>query len=265
MKTKKEYGGLSFGLSFILSFLLLLLIAILLSLTPLFNIKYFEVNGSRHYNKDTLIEIAGIVAGSNGFRNIGGNIEGILSLRYIQAEKNILENCPYVKTAVVKYLPPSSVRIDITEREAAFNIPYFGTSLLIDSQGYVIDTIPGGKAEELPDIEGLEFENYELGHELRTKKPEALEAAINVMEIIKESDKGSELKIMRLVKSINVSDLDNVYVFIDSRIVVNLGNLEDLRYRVEVMKHIFFKNLKSDEKGLLDFTESENPILKKQD
>jgi len=37
--------------------------------------------------------------------------------------------------------------------------------------------------------------------------------------------------------------------------------LENLNYRISVLKHVLLKNLKKEDKGLLDFTVGQNPVF----
>jgi len=260
-KTKKKFKRGRFWLKFILIIGLLSATLFLLAISPLFNIDGIEVKGNNHYSSAAIVEIADISTGSNGFKVIGKDLKSILSLRYGTAEKRILSSCPYIKDAEVRYAIPRKVYINIVERNPIGVIPYLGTSLLIDEEGYVLDTVKEPGKDKLITIKGFEFENYELGKKLVLENEYSLENAVDVMKAMEDSDKNDRFKILGLVEGVDVSDGENIRLFVDSRLVVNLGDLQDISYRIGVVKEILQKNLKKKERGLLDFTTGENPIF----
>jgi len=245
----------------ILIFALFTITLVLIGLSPVFNIKSIEVSGNKHYDSQDVVDATDITVGSNGFRTIGSNLFNILTLRYGNAEKLILKTRPYVKEVKVKFLPPSKVKIDLIERNPVAVVPYYGTGLIIDDEGYILGTETAEERSSLPMIVGLKFENFELGQPIKLDDQLCLSQAFSVIKAVSESDKDDNFKIGEFIGSIDVSDKNKVCLFIDSRIVVNLGNLKDLDYRIRLLKQIFFKNIKDEDKGLLDFTTGENVVF----
>ena len=260
MKSKKKFKKKHFRLKFILVFILFSTVIVLLALSPLCTIKQITVSGGQHYKQEDVVAVSGIVVGNNGFKTIGSNLNSIFSLRYGNSEKSILKNLPYVKNVVVKYAVPDKVRIILTERKPICVVPYLGTNLLMDEEGYIIDTVNQGAGNyNLPLVKGLKFEHFELGQPLKVDNSENLQAVITTFGAITDSDKSDKMKIFGLIKWIDVSDLKKICLFVDSRITVNIGDMQDLSYRISFLKQIYSKNLKPDDKGLLDFTTGENP------
>lgn len=244
-------------------FILALLIAALVftGLSPLFDLKSVEVKGAVHYKPDVLIGYADIEMGENGFREIGRSPLNIVLFRFGEAEASIIKNCPYVKEARVRFAIPSKVVISVKERTAEVSVPYLGTSLLLDREGYVLESQASGSKPELIIVKGLEFSGYELGKKLNFKNRDSLKTGLNLIEALKEHDKLDKIKILELVDYIDISDESNVKFSIDKRVTVNLGDLEDLNYRISTVKTIFNKNIKKGEKGTLDFTSGPNPVF----
>lgn len=260
-KRARKFKILLFWIKLILVLVLSTAAIGLIALSPIFNITGIEVLGGSHYPSDSITDLSGVVKGINGFKNIGGSPNHILELRYGQAEERILKNCPYIKNVRVKFVLPGKVAITLTERSPMGIVPYLGTSLLIDEEGYVLETVKNDEGNSLPLIKGLKFGNYELGQMLPTEEPENLEKAIALLKTVKASDAEGAFKLAAAVKWVDVGDLKKVCLFIDSRIVVNLGDLQDLDYRIRATKQILLKNIKKEEKGLLDFSMSENPVF----
>lgn len=260
-KNQRAIKRFVFLLKFILTTGLLVATIILLALSPLFSINRIEVRGAVHYTEENLISLSGVIKGENGFRQVGSSPGSILTLRAGNAEKAIRKGCPYIKTVKVRYILPGSMVIDVEERNAAATVPFMGTSLLIDRDGLVLETISPDAGQKLPSIKGLRFKSYELGKKLEYENPEALEAAFNVLDEIQSVDKSEGGKLYDKVDSVDVSDLNAMVLSLESRIRVNLGDIQDLNYKLSSTKTIFEKNIKKADKGILDFTSGENPVF----
>ena len=99
---------------------------------------------------------------------------------------------------------------------------------MIDGEGYVLESVAVDKKLALPVLHGLEFTDYALGKKLVIKNVKSFESGIKLLEAIKENDKTGETKILGIADAIDVSDPLNVKLSLDSRISVNLGDLQDL-------------------------------------
>lgn len=258
-RAKKKFIRRLFWLKFILILLLFAGTLVLLALTPMFNITQMEVRGNKHSTREDILGATDLAAGRNGFKTIGSNVRNILTLRYGKAEENILKSDPYIKQAVVRYVIPNKVVIDITERIPVCTVPYLGTNLLMDREGYIVDTLQDTGNRSFPAVKGLNIKSFAPGKKINVDKPEALDSAIKVMEAMENSDRTDEFKIYGLLKWIDVSDVDNIRLLIDSRITVNIGDLQDIKYRIIFLKRIYTGNLKKEDKGYLDFTSGTNP------
>lgn len=263
-RTDEKKVRMKKGLFWIKSILVLsiiLTVLILFMISPLFNISRFQVQESVHYSQDILIDLSNIFVGDNGFKSIGTDINQIFGLRYGESEKNILKYCPYIKNVKVKYIIPNSVKISFTEREPVGSIAYLGANLVIDNEGYILDTVKDISLHKLPEIKGLKFSYYDLGKKLLTENPKNLEEAIEVLDIIRISDEKDRFKLLNMINSIDVGDLNKISITIDSRIILKLGDIEDLEYKIAATKQILLNSTKKEDKGLLDFTIGENPTF----
>lgn len=261
MKTEKKVNSVNLWLKFILIFIISFVIIVLIALSPLFNVNSIEVYGNKHYENSEIIDGSLISGGTNAFKVIGANIKSILNLRCTNAEINIMKFFPYAKNVVVKYKLPNKVEITIEERVPLALIPYMGTSLVIDQEGYVVDTQKNEQKYKLPLIKSLKFDNYELGQKLEVHNNESLNNAIKVLNEINLIDKTGEFKLLDSVNSIDAGDAGQICMFIDSRIAVNLGDLQDLTYKIRFLKQIYYKNIGKNEKGLIDFSTLDNPVF----
>ncbi len=237
---------------------------VLLVLSPLFNIKWIEVSGNKHYNDTEIIEVADIIMGNNWFRMNGLDLKSILLFRSNQAEERIRENCHYTKKVVVRLGFPNGVDIKITEREPVTVTPYDNTNLLIDQDGYILDLKQDLSEYNLPRVQGLALDNCELGQVVNAEDKKKLDVFLKVLEeMIKlDNDKvyDSSKAIYKHVDYVDVSDLDNIGISLDKRVRVNLGNYKKIgSYRLSFLREVFFNKLEKTDKGYLDFTNGDRP------
>ncbi|NSW90510.1 MAG: FtsQ-type POTRA domain-containing protein [Firmicutes bacterium] len=252
-------------LKYIMIFVLLVTAMVLLGMSSIFNISRIHVSGVKYCTDEDVITASGIIKGTNGFKSIGGNLRNFLFLRYGQAEANILNKCPYIKNVTVKYILPDKVLIHVEEREPFVLIPYIGAFLLIDREGYVLKTVDYKEKFSLPLAKGVKFTNYEIGQALKIENKENFDKLIILIDTLTEEEKNDNFKLMDYIDTIDVSDINNIYLFVDSRLVVNYGDLYDLNYRIRAFKQIFYKNINKKEKGMLDFTVGDYPVFIPED
>lgn len=235
------------------------------ALSPLFNINSVEVKGAVYYNKEELVDLSGIIKGENGFKSIGSSPLNIIRFRFGKAEKIIKEECPYVKDVKVRFAVPSNAVIEITERKAFFRVSITGTGLLIDKEGYVLERLEKSDLSTYPLLNGLDSKEYKLGQKLMMNNAKALYTAVEIMEAIKEHDKSDETELLNLVDSIDASDPASIEFVLDSRIIVKIGGMDNLNYRLSATKTLYNKNIRKSEKGILDFTSGKEPVFSPDD
>src|SRR5690606_26289646 len=108
-KKQKMFKKRIIWLKLIMIFLMISVLTAFLAMTPIFEIDNVIMSGSSRYSTEYICDVSGIAIGENGFKQVGSSLEKIFSLRLGQAEENIINNCPYVKEATVKYIIPSTV------------------------------------------------------------------------------------------------------------------------------------------------------------
>lgn len=258
---KKRQARRKKALKIIIFIVMLSSILVLFCMSPLFDISQIQVEGAEHCKEENIINASGISIGQNGFRYIGGNFRNFIFLRYGQAELNILNSFPYIKDAVVRYILPNKVLISIEEREPYALVPYIGAFLLIDREGYVLEVTGEKEKFDMPYVKGLRFNNYEIGKALQITNKANFNKLIILIDALTEEEKNDNFKLMNYIDTIDVGDVNNIYLYIDSRLIVNYGDLQDINYRIKILKNIFHKSLTKEDRGLIDFTVGDNPVF----
>lgn len=263
-KTKKKRKR---ALKFVRNLLLTVLVIgtlVLLALSPVFNIKWIEVSGNKHYNVTEITEVSNIILGNNWFRMNGPDLKSILFFRSIETEDRIKESCPYVKKVVVRLGFPNGVLIKLTEREPVVVTPYDNSNLLLDQEGYILDLKEDLSGYNLPRVQGLTLDNCRLGQAVNGADKKKLDIFFMVLKEINNVDNDkiydSSKSIYNLLDYVDVSDLDNIGISLEGRVRVNLGNYKKIgSYRLSFLREVFFNKLDKTDKGYLDFTNGDRP------
>lgn len=249
-----------------ITFFLILITGLLIGagLSPFFKIVNISAEDSPHYTGDEIKAYAQSFEGANGFTAIFENyVDGdrVLRLRLGAAEDKLYKIFPYAKEVKVAFVPPGSIHIKITER-TPFAVFRTGDKMfLIDSEGYVLEEIKENK-DNLIQINGIDKVKTELGGIFCDNHEEVMGMADKILSVMTQLDGSDQNRIVPKINSINLSDIRRVKLFVDSRVVVVLGDVRNedvLRYRANYLRQLIFKFLANTDRGTIDFTMGEDP------
>lgn len=136
------------------SIILIVLLGIF-GLSVFMKIMEIEVAGASYYTGREIIEASGILAGDN-----------IMFLDTSTAAERILTEKPYISEVRIESVPPTAIRITVSESVPVASIRHRNEALLIDSSGRVLDkweTAPGNLIE----IRGFTPLEAEVGSMMR--------------------------------------------------------------------------------------------------
>lgn len=258
---KRKYRKKIFRLKILFVIIITAISAVLFALSPLFDIKEIQVYGNKRCSTDNIKDTTGIIIGSNGFKTFAGSVKGMLLLRYDRAEERLLKSYPYLKSAIVRFKLPNKIVIKVEEREPIAFVESFGKNMLIDEDGYILETMDKEKPLAFPNVTGLKIQNYIPGQELKTSNAEKFETLNKVIESFKEYDQKNSTSLYERISLIDLNDLNAVKVVIDKKLTVNFGDLREFDYRIKYLGYLLDRNLK-DARGYLDFSSGKNPNFK---
>ena len=233
---KKKY------IYFLISISLFIFLLLILILSPWLNIKEIGLNGLKRVENNEIIRELGLEKETNllAFSKIGAKIK--------------LKKNNYIKNVKIKKVYPNKIIFNIEERELAGYIPYINDYLYIDKDGFIVDIKPNF-IENLPIIEGLEFDKFVLGKTLEIDDKEAFNIVMNFTNILIEKD------INQYILKIDVSNLEDIHLHIKGIDVV-FGNGEDMNLKINTLIEVF-KNIPENQKGILYINDTSiNPVLK---
>lgn len=212
--------------------------------SDLFSLKNIYVTGNKTVPKDDVIRLSNLQYGQNVFR-----------INKKKIVKNIFDS-PKIKAVRIKRILPSSLSLDLVEREAVALIPYLGSYLSIDEEAMIIEVDGISEKTSVPIVEGFAFNDFKIGEVLRIDSNEQLDAALEISKALKNS------KFIEDVSMINIEDLDNIMLTTRTGIRVYLCN-NDIDYKIQLAKAIVEDLIKNNEKGIIDMRHDGNPIYKR--
>jgi cell division protein FtsQ len=202
---RKKPGNLKW-LMYILSVLLIWLTIFFFMQSSFFVVSSIKVNGLNSFSPEEIIELGGLVKGTN-----------IFQVDISQAEEKIKTNS-IIKEVIVKRKLPQTLVINVQERTPLVLIPVEGGFLQVDSQGYILKKQNELGRNPIPIITGIELPGtLSTGKLLKSDK---LQLAL---KIVSQMDTGSK----DIVAEIEVKDSQNIKAFTVQGIEVRLGDSEE--------------------------------------
>lgn len=228
---------------FILVLVIAVLIAFLLS-SDLFNIKNIFVTGNKTVPKDDIIRMSNIQYNQNIFK-----------LNSKKVIKGMFEN-PKIKAVRINRVLPSSVALDIIEREGIALLPYLGSYINIDEDALIIEVISLESDLSLPRILGITFGDFKIGEKLKVENQDQINIVIEILKYLKN------LEMTGIIETIDVEDASNIIITTRNNIRILLGN-NKLDYKISMAKTIVEDLTEDNEVGIVDMRHDGNPIFRR--
>ncbi len=209
-----------------------------------FQIKFLTVNGNNNVEREEIIKLSSIYYGENIFRVNKRN-----------SMKSIFQN-PYIKMIKIKRVIPNRIVIDVIEREIMAYVPYVGSYLNVDEEGMILEINPAIKHSDLPVIKGLKFETFKVGEILSIENKEQFSVTTLMIREIKNAG------LLDIVAEVDISDLSDIRLGIREGIKANLGDIDNIGYKIGFVKSIAEDIKKQGLKGTIEMSHSGNPVFK---
>ena len=231
-----------------LLFILFVIVILCAMFSPRFHRKAIEVNGNKIVTKNEIISLSKIQIEENSFK-----------LSKNKIKKQIKENA-YIQDVKITRKLPSTILIEIEEREPAYLLEYAGSYVVIDKQGYMLEI----KTEKisLPVIQGevTETSNFIVGNRLCTEDLERLAIISKIIELAKVND------IYTIITGIDISNKENIkLIFETEEKVAYLGDSSNMNTKILMIKSILEKEEGKPGEIFLNFDlNKKNPIFRER-
>lgn len=244
LKRRKEKRKARNGSSRFLVWLvvvLLMLMAVLYFVVDMAKVRNVVVVGNDHYSVDVIKEVIGIGEGAT-----------ILDVYFYKHQD--YSKYPYIESVEITYDGFNHLKVAVTEKEVINFIPYQGSFLALDKDGYIIDYVDTIK-EDVPVVEGLYLEAAFVAQKLSIS-----EKMINAL---------LDLHLLRQKYNVPVDVVEfpysddtmvNIYV---KDIKIILGDFDDLDTKMKNAEEVLGK-LSLELSGTLDLQEDKEQFIFKK-
>ena len=159
---------------------------------PAFRVKTVNIEGNVVLSDEEILSMTGLQYGDHLMSGVSGNIFDILSLNYGKTEQAIMEKNPYVESITITVKIPSTVEIQVTERQKIAYIKTADGYLAIDRDGIVLELSSAANASDVrPVICGMQIDGAKLGEKLTIKNINGFKKAIIILGAILNADNAS--------------------------------------------------------------------------
>lgn len=226
----------------ILFIFLLAVLCILAVKLPYFAIKNVEVFGNKSIKNSEVKTSSKIYKGNN-----------IFYINLYEAKKNILEN-PYIGNVSIKRKLPSTIVINVVERNAVYYVEYDSKFYIIDSNGVLLEKKASIKNMNLVEIKGVNVSGCEIGNEIKDKNTRKIDTLKTIGSLISQSN------VYFGIKSVDVSSLIDIKAYVNN-MAIKLGSTDDMRGKLNKSLNIIKQQNLADKKGYVDVRFKGNPVF----
>jgi len=227
--------------TFLLFTLMISLFATLCLKLPYFNIKIIQVLGNKNISKSGIISLSQISIGNN-----------IFYINLKESENNILSN-PYIYSAEIIRKLPSTLQINIKEREAVFYNVKDNKNLVIDKNAVVLQQRDDIKGMKLIKLDGLDYSKVELGKTVDDADSRRIDVVKALGDIIVDNQ-------ILGITSIDVSNSIDIKIYCGN-ILVKIGSEDDIDKKVNKAFNILERKEVKGSKGYIDVSFEGNPVF----
>lgn len=197
-----------------------------ISLTPVFEVKDFEVEGNTYYSDDEILVMGDCKTGGNLFWDIDA-----------KDIKTRLSKDPYMSKVKVYRLLPDTVKIKVTERKQTAAVVFGSSYVVIDEENVVLRKT--SVAPKIPLLQGITITKMDMGEAIEIKEKVRFQQANELIRIMENNDMYFK-KITMEKTQIKAYILDNLACVgapADVMESVESGNLQ------KVVKELFGKKI----------------------
>jgi len=260
----KKSGRRAVFLSLLLAVMLLVL---LVAALPQFYIRQIDVTGCSELSKEDLLAGSGLAVGDHLFKNLGGGIVQLFTLRYGNIEKELCKDYPYISDIKIQIHFPSKVLFVVKERQKIAYADLPDGYAVIDTDGYVVELSDGKAPPGVPLMEGLPVRSSALGEKIDMTEGKGLNTCITVLNAVLAADenksKSSVFSLMKCVRSVRSVQGGTTFLTIilptaEKELLIRIGSLKNISEDMSWLRYAAEQNkFDSVGDGVLDMSGEE--------
>lgn len=218
---KHKKGKVRKQAKIVFGMILFVAVVILLLCSPIFDIRNIEVSGNLKISKEKIINFSGLELHTNIFKFNKGLVR-----------EKIKQNA-YIENVEVTRKLPSTVQIEIEEREAKYMLQFADSYVYINNQGYMLEI--SNEKLDIPILIGFttDLSNIKAGNRINVADLNKMNMVIKIYEAAKSNGLGD------LITKIDISNEKNYTIILEKEgKTVYLGDCSELNTRILYLKSI---------------------------
>ena len=240
MSKKKRTGNVNSGnFVYIPVAVLLALFVGVFGVSVFFKVTSIEVIGAVKYSAEQVIAVTGVHIGDN-----------LVFIDRAEAAKRIRTELPYVRDVRIERAYPDTVRLILTESEPMACVMSNGVWWSMDFYGRLLGE-EQMKPQGLIEVRGITPEEPVAGEKIKVGDSATTRLAY-MIEVLTAFE---DTTLKESVSMLDVSNIGSITFGYAERFKVNLGNTDDLHYKLQQMQEVI-KGLKPSEEGSIDLSTS---------
>lgn len=238
-------------------------------LSPLFHIRRVDIPDLTEEQRQTVLRLLGEPEGENGILYVTKHIKGLANVNFLfgmrakSIEEEITFALPELKNVKVQFSFPDTLKVEFVKRFPAYLVDISGSYICADPEGFILSVHTDRSERDLPVVRGITLQDYKVGQSVASENKnqiQALKAIFN--EIYKCDAEDDGFKLSSHIEIVDVSEYNKIWLFVNSNLSVNLGDLDNITYKIPALKEILQTEGMLDGKGQIDFTSSSSPVFK---
>lgn len=215
--------------------------------TPVFGVSKISVTGNKILSDRDIIKASDIEIGDNFFFLDTGEIETAINA------------LGYIDKVDVKRKFFTRIEIAVTEARESAYVAFSGNYVGIDVTGKVLSVNKSSKINpKKAVISGFKIKSVSKGEIIVPANESKFRVVTEILKLLEGK------KILPYTSKIELTDLKNIYLVLDTQTRIILGNSDDLEYKIEYAKVILDKQPNA-RGGLIDLTNTESVIYDPDD
>ncbi len=218
---KHKKGKIRKQAKIVFGIIFFIIIAILLLCSPIFDIRNIEIIGNSKNSKEKIISFSGLELHTNIFKFNKGLVK-----------EKIKENA-YIESVELTRKLPSTVQIEIEEREVKYMLQFADSYVYINNQGYMLEI--SNEKLDVPILIGFttDLSNIKAGNRINVADLNKMNMVIKIYEVAKSNGLGE------LITKIDISNEKNYTIILEKEgKTVYLGDCSELNTRILYLKSI---------------------------
>ena len=195
-------------------FTAVVIIGIILSLTVLFKTEKIDIEGDYYYTNEQIEAFSNVSLQQNIFLGAMNS-----------TPEEIVDNLPYVESAVISFAIPDTITIKIRNAVPTYAVKDGNGYLVVSAKGRILDTV-NFKTDDLIELKCGEIKDKSKGKYISIDGKD-------ISELLEKIAKSLAVNEVENVTGLDISDPNNITIDYDNRIKINLGEFEDINYKIK--------------------------------